>query len=38
VVAGNANWTTSVDGVNEDYLEVRDWPVTEGRNFTPPEL
>ncbi len=38
VIAGNANWTTSVDGVNEDYLEVRDWPLTEGRSFTPAEI
>jgi putative ABC transport system permease protein len=38
VIAGNANWTTSVDGVNEDYLEVRDWPLSEGRAFTPAEI
>jgi putative ABC transport system permease protein len=38
VIAGNANWTTSVDGVNEDYLEVRDWPLSEGRNFTATEF
>jgi putative ABC transport system permease protein len=38
LVAGASNWTTQVNGVNEDYLEVRDWPLTEGRNFTPAEL
>ena len=38
VIAGNANWTTSVDGVNEDYLEVRDWALAEGRNFTATEF
>ena len=38
VVAGAANWTTSVDGVNEDFLEVRDWALAEGRNFTEAEL
>jgi putative ABC transport system permease protein len=38
VVVGNTNWTTSVDGVNEEYLEVRDWPLAEGRNFTDTEL
>jgi putative ABC transport system permease protein len=38
VVAGASNWTTQVNGVNEDYLEVRDWPLTEGRNFTEAEL
>ena len=25
-------------GVNEDYLEVRDWPLTEGRNFSEAEM
>ena len=38
VVVGNANWTTSVNGVNEDFLEVRDWPVAEGRSFSEAEL
>ena len=38
IVVGNANWTTSVNGVNDDFLEVRDWPLTEGRNFTEAEL
>ncbi len=38
VVVGNANWTTAVSGVNEDFLEVRDWPVAEGRSFTEAEL
>jgi putative ABC transport system permease protein len=38
VVAGGTNWTTSIDGVNEDFLEVRDWPLAEGRNFTEAEM
>jgi putative ABC transport system permease protein len=38
LVAGSSNWTTQVNGVNEDYLEVRDWALTEGRNFTEAEL
>ncbi|HEX2448638.1 MAG TPA: ABC transporter permease [Methyloceanibacter sp.] len=38
VVVGNANWTTSVFGVNEDFLEVRDWPVADGRGFTEAEF
>jgi putative ABC transport system permease protein len=37
-VAGARNWTTQVNGVNEEFLEVRDWPLTEGRNFTEAEL
>src|SRR5215510_5458318 len=38
LVVGDANLTTSVTGVNEDFLEVRDWPVAEGRSFTEAEL
>jgi putative ABC transport system permease protein len=38
LVAGSSNWTTQVNGVNEDYLEVRDWALIEGRNFTEAEL
>jgi putative ABC transport system permease protein len=38
LVVGDANWTTSVNGVNEDFLEVRDWPIAEGRGFTETEL
>jgi putative ABC transport system permease protein len=38
LIAGASNWTTQVNGVNEDFLEVRDWPLTEGRNFTEAEL
>ncbi len=38
LVAGASNWTTQVNGVNEAYLEVRDWPLIEGRNFTEAEL
>jgi putative ABC transport system permease protein len=38
IVFGSSNWTTSVDGVNGDYLEVRDWHLVEGRNFTDQEI
>ena len=34
VVAGNQNWNTSVEGGNEEYLTVRNWPVATGENFT----
>ena len=34
VVAGNMNWNTSVEGGNEDYLAVRNWPLASGANFT----
>ncbi len=38
IVVGSNNWTTSVDGVTQDYLEVRDWPLSEGRSFSDAEI
>src|SRR6266540_621922 len=34
VVAGNQNWSTLIQGVNANYLTVRDWPLAAGRFFT----
>jgi putative ABC transport system permease protein len=34
VIAGAQNWQTSVEGVGEDYLAVRNWPLTKGEPFT----
>ncbi len=34
VVYGNMNWTTSIGGVHDQYLSVRDWALTEGREMT----
>lgn len=34
VVAGGANWQTSVNGVSPDYIDIRDWQVEEGMFFT----
>ena len=33
LVYGNANWTTQVQGVGAEFLEIRDWPLTAGRVF-----
>ncbi len=33
VVAGNSNWSTSVFGTTNDYLEAREWPLSSGRAF-----
>jgi putative ABC transport system permease protein len=38
VVAGNANWATSVFGTTPEYFEVRDWPIASGRLFDAAEV
>ncbi len=38
VVAGNANWSTQIYGTTPEYLQVREWPLTAGRGFTPAEM
>lgn len=38
LVYGNANWSTSIIGVSNDYLEARDWPLASGRLFDAAEL
>ncbi len=37
VVNAERNWSTSINGVTSSYLEIRDWPVAAGRNFTADE-
>jgi putative ABC transport system permease protein len=37
VVYGNQNWSTIVQGIWPEYLEMRDWEVVSGRNFTAAE-
>jgi len=34
VIAGNQNWFTQVQGVGDNYLGIRDWPLAEGDFFT----
>jgi putative ABC transport system permease protein len=31
VVYGNLNWSTSINGVTQDFFEARDWPLEAGR-------
>jgi len=38
VVAGNRNYGTSVNGSDNAYLRVRDWPIAMGRQFSEGEL
>ncbi len=38
VVSGNANWSTSIFGTSNDYLEARDWTLASGRLFEAAEM
>ncbi|MEY4711402.1 MAG: hypothetical protein RIS88_852 [Pseudomonadota bacterium] len=38
VVVGNTNWSTSIFGTTNDYLEARDWPLAAGRGFEAAEV
>ncbi|HSG77145.1 MAG TPA: ABC transporter permease [Burkholderiales bacterium] len=38
VVWGNSNWATQIYGTTPDYLEVRQWPLAQGRIFEPAEM
>ena len=38
VVAGNSNWSTTIFGATNDYLEARDWPLVSGRLFEPADI
>ena len=37
-IYGNENWSTMVTGSTNAYLQVRDWPLEIGRQFTESEL
>ncbi len=37
-IYGNTNWSTQVTGTSDKYLEVRDWTLANGRNFSESEL
>lgn len=38
VINGNANWTTSVTGTDNEYFKIRNWTIEEGREFEESEL
>ncbi len=38
VIAGNQNWNTSIEGGNEEYLTVRNWPIASGTNISPRDV
>jgi putative ABC transport system permease protein len=37
VIYGNVNWSTQVQGVHASFFGIRDWSVTQGREFTSQE-
>ncbi len=38
MVYGNQNWVTYLRGVSTQYLEIRDWQPSSGRNFFEREI
>ena len=38
IVYGNINWSAQMYGVDGDYFVAREWPITEGRLFSPSEI
>ena len=38
IIGGSGNWNTSVYGGSEQYLEIRDWPLSSGENFTASDI
>ena len=38
LVWGNSNWGSTIIGVNNDFLEARDWPLQSGRMFDAAEI
>ena len=38
VIAANQNWNTSMEGGNEDYVVIRNWPIASGANISPRDL
>lgn len=37
-IYGNNNWSTQVTGTTDKFLQVRDWTLASGRNFSDSEL
>ena len=36
-ISGSANWSTSVTGTTNSFLDIQGWQIEEGRSFTPGE-
>jgi putative ABC transport system permease protein len=38
VIAGNQNWSTTIEGGSEEYIAIRNWQVAAGANFSAREV
>jgi putative ABC transport system permease protein len=38
LIAGNLNWSTSVNGITNDFFSVREWNLADGRFFDTDEI
>lgn len=38
IIFGNMNWATRTSGVNADYLEIRQWKLAFGENFSDSDI
>ncbi|MDN4501743.1 ABC transporter permease [Alteromonadaceae bacterium BrNp21-10] len=38
VIYGNLNWSTSLNGIDNRYFQVRDWQIMSGREFNGQEI
>ncbi|MDK9701037.1 MAG: ABC transporter permease [bacterium] len=38
VVAGSQNWSTQVQGADEDFIDIRAWPLSAGENFAQSDI
>jgi putative ABC transport system permease protein len=38
LISGNLNWSTTVQGVTNEFFGVREWDLTKGRLFDPEEI
>ncbi|MCY3817880.1 MAG: ABC transporter permease [Gammaproteobacteria bacterium] len=38
VVVGNMNWSTTIYGIDADYMIARNWEIAQGREFEPAEF
>jgi putative ABC transport system permease protein len=38
LISGNLNWSTTVQGVTNDFFGAREWDLTRGRLFSPEEI